>query len=246
VAGSVVVLVVVVVFNPNSLLPAVAPINHGILPSLDGNTRRRDRDHGGGIPPTVCGGTTNITGSSGRSGGGGGGSGGGGNSKWRTMQPLSPFSTLEALAKESTQKKEKAEKFYFYLRQQLLRKMNLDPIFSESIFGTIANKNKKRITAGTQCPCCQICLVRTSMLFYLQMPLQLLQLQLNCHFYCGCWYYHCHRCCVVVYFKIFTVASIAFANTTAIVTTVVVIIGHLSSLLAAITIVVKIDVSHQC
>jgi hypothetical protein len=47
------------------------------------------------------------------------------------------------------QKKEKAEKFYFYLRQQLLRKTSLDPIFSESRFGTIANKNKKRITAGT-------------------------------------------------------------------------------------------------
>jgi hypothetical protein len=61
------------------------------------------------------------------------------------MQSLSPFSSLEALAKESTQKKEKAEKFYFYLRQQLLRKTNLDPIFSESRFGTIANKNKKEL-----------------------------------------------------------------------------------------------------
>jgi hypothetical protein len=61
------------------------------------------------------------------------------------MRPLSPFSSLEALAKESTQKKEKAEKFNFYLRQQLLRKTNLDPIFSESRFGMIANKNKKKI-----------------------------------------------------------------------------------------------------
>jgi hypothetical protein len=33
-----------------------------------------------------------------------------------------------------------AEKFYFYLQQQLLRKKNLDPIFSESRFGTIAHK----------------------------------------------------------------------------------------------------------
>ena len=33
------------------------------------------------------------------------------NSKRRTMQPLSPFSSLEALAKKSNQKKEKAEKF---------------------------------------------------------------------------------------------------------------------------------------
>jgi hypothetical protein len=33
---------------------------------------------------------------------------------------------------------------------QLLRKTNLDPIFSKSRSGTIAHKNKKRITAGTQ------------------------------------------------------------------------------------------------
>jgi hypothetical protein len=50
---------------------------------------------------------------------------------------------------ESSQKKEKAEKAYFYLRQQLLRKTNLDPIFSKSRFGTIAHKSQKRITAGT-------------------------------------------------------------------------------------------------
>jgi hypothetical protein len=51
---------------------------------------------------------------------------------------------------ESDQKKEKAEKLYFYLWQQLLRKTNLDPILSESRFGMIAHKSKKRITAGTQ------------------------------------------------------------------------------------------------
>jgi hypothetical protein len=45
---------------------------------------------------------------------------------------------------ESSQKKEKAEKFYFYLRQQLLRKTNLDPIFSESRFRTIAHKKQKK------------------------------------------------------------------------------------------------------
>jgi hypothetical protein len=84
------------------------------------------------------------------------------------------------------------------------------------------------------------------MLFYLQMPLQLLQLQQSCCFYCGHWYYHCHHCCVEVYFKIFTVASIAFANTTTIVTTAIAIVGPLLLLLAAITIVMKIDVSHQC
>jgi hypothetical protein len=78
------------------------------------------------------------------------------------------------------------------------------------------------------------------------MPLRLLQLQLSCHFYCRCCYYDCHCRCVEVYFKIFTVASITFANTTAIVTTVVAIIGPLLSLLAIITIVVKIDVSQQC
>jgi hypothetical protein len=108
-----VVLVVVVVFDATSLLPAVAPVDHGILPHLDGNTRRRDGDHGGGIPRTACGGTANVGGSS--------GCGGGGDSKRRTMRPLSPFSSLEALAKESIQKKEKADKdkFYFYLEEPL-------------------------------------------------------------------------------------------------------------------------------
>jgi hypothetical protein len=142
----VVVLVIGIIFDATSLLPAVSPINHGILPPLDGNTRQRDGDHRGGIPPTACGSTANFGGSSGRSGGGG--RGGGGDSKWRMMRPLSPFFSLEALAKESTQKKEKTEKIYFYLRQQLLRKTNLDPIFSESRFGTITNK--KKITAGTR------------------------------------------------------------------------------------------------
>jgi hypothetical protein len=52
---------------------------------------------------------------------------------------------------------------------------------------------------------------------------------------------------VEVYFKIFTVASIAFVNTTAnVATTIVAIIRPPSWLLAAITIVVKIDLSQQC
>jgi hypothetical protein len=143
----VVVLIVVIVFNATSLLPTVAPANHGIPPPLNGNTRRCDGDHGVGIPLMACGGTANVSSSSGCSGSSrssGRGRGGGGDSKWRTMQPLSPFSNLEAFAKESIQKKEKAEKFYFYLQQQLLIKMNLDPIFSKSRFGTIANKNKKK------------------------------------------------------------------------------------------------------
>ncbi len=99
------VLVIVIIFDTTSLLPAVAPVNNGILPPLNGNTRWRDRDHRGGIPPTACGGTTNV-----RGGHGGGGSG---NSKQRMMQPSSPFSSLEAFAKESTQKKETAEKSIF-------------------------------------------------------------------------------------------------------------------------------------
>jgi hypothetical protein len=105
-----VVLVVVVVFDATSLLLAMAPVNHGILPPLNDNTRRSDGDHGGGIPPTACGGTANVGGSSGRGGGGGGsghGRSGGGDSKRRTMRPLPPFSSLEALAKESIQKEEK-------------------------------------------------------------------------------------------------------------------------------------------
>jgi hypothetical protein len=57
------------------------------------------------------------------------------------------------LTEESSQKKEKAEKVYFYLRQQLLRKTNLDPIFSESRFGTIAHKNKNELQqASTATP----------------------------------------------------------------------------------------------
>jgi hypothetical protein len=51
---------------------------------------------------------------------------------------------------------------------------------------------------------------------------------------------------VEVHFKIFTVASIAFANTTAIISIVAAIVGPPSSLLAAITIVVKTEVCYQC
>jgi hypothetical protein len=71
------------------------------------------------------------------------------------LQPLSLLPSLcdcyhpSTLTEESNQKKEKAEKVYFSMAQ-LLRKTNLDPIFSKSRSGTIAHKNKKRITAGTQ------------------------------------------------------------------------------------------------
>jgi hypothetical protein len=43
----------------------------------------------------------------------------------------------------------KGRKSLFLFTAQLLRKTNLDPVFSESRSGTIAHKNKKRITAGT-------------------------------------------------------------------------------------------------
>jgi hypothetical protein len=71
------------------------------------------------------------------------------------LQPLSSLQLLRdcyrpsTLTEESSQKKEKAEKVYFYLQQQLLRKTNLDLIFSKSRFGMIAHKNKERIMAGT-------------------------------------------------------------------------------------------------
>jgi hypothetical protein len=77
-----------------------------------------------------------------------------------------------------------------------------------------------------------------------------MQLLQSCRFYCGHCYCHCHRCWVEVYFKIIPVASTASANTTAIVTTGIAIVGPSLSLLAAVTIVwqtiaVKIDVSRQ-
>jgi hypothetical protein len=48
------------------------------------------------------------------------------------------------LTEESNQKKKKAEKVYFYLRHNKLKKENLDQVFSKSRSGTIAHKNKKR------------------------------------------------------------------------------------------------------
>jgi hypothetical protein len=57
---------------------------------------------------------------------------------------------LSTLTEESDQKKKKAEKVYFYLLHNKLKKTNLDRVFSESRSGTIAHKNKKKITAVTQ------------------------------------------------------------------------------------------------
>jgi hypothetical protein len=42
-----------------------------------------------------------------------------------------------------------SEKFYFYLRHKKMKQANLDQIFSESKFWTIAYKNQKWITAAT-------------------------------------------------------------------------------------------------
>jgi hypothetical protein len=46
-------------------------------------------------------------------------------------------------------RRKKRQKKSIFIYAQILRKTNLDPIFSESRSGTIAHKNKKRITAGT-------------------------------------------------------------------------------------------------
>jgi len=56
-----------------------------------------------------------------------------------------------ALAEESIQKKRKGRKSQFLFTAQLSRKTNLAEIFSESRSGTMAHKNKKRITAVTHC-----------------------------------------------------------------------------------------------
>jgi hypothetical protein len=54
---------------------------------------------------------------------------------------------------ESDQKKKKAEKVYFYLQHNKLKKTNLDQVFSESRSGTIAHKNKKELQQSpNNCP----------------------------------------------------------------------------------------------
>jgi hypothetical protein len=47
-------------------------------------------------------------------------------------------------------RKKKRQKKSILIYDTTLKKMNLDPIFSESRSGMIAHKNKKRILAGTQ------------------------------------------------------------------------------------------------
>jgi hypothetical protein len=61
----------------------------------------------------------------------------------------SPFSSLTCGGIHSEKKKRQKSQFLF--TAQLLRKTNLAEIFSEARSGTIAHKNKKRITAVTQC-----------------------------------------------------------------------------------------------
>jgi hypothetical protein len=71
------------------------------------------------------------------------------------LQPPSSLPSLcdchrpSTLTEESDQKKKKAEKVYFYFWHNKLKKANLDQVFSKSRSGTIAHKNKKRITAVT-------------------------------------------------------------------------------------------------
>jgi hypothetical protein len=59
----------------------------------------------------------------------------------------SPFSSLACGGIHS--EKRKGRKSQFLFTAQLLRKTNLAEIFSEARSGTIAHKNKKRITAVT-------------------------------------------------------------------------------------------------
>jgi hypothetical protein len=59
---------------------------------------------------------------------------------------LPPIHTCGGIRSEER----KGGKSLFLFTAQLLRKTNLDPIFSESRSGTIAHKNQKRITSDTQ------------------------------------------------------------------------------------------------
>jgi hypothetical protein len=52
---------------------------------------------------------------------------------------------MATLTKESVQKKKKAEKVYFYLWHNKLKKANLDQVFCESRSGMIAHKTKKEL-----------------------------------------------------------------------------------------------------
>jgi hypothetical protein len=60
----------------------------------------------------------------------------------------SPFSSLTCRGIHSDKRKGRKSQFLF--TAQLLRKTNLAEIFSKARSGTIAHKNKKRITAVTQ------------------------------------------------------------------------------------------------
>jgi hypothetical protein len=72
---------------------------------------------------------------------------------WRSdIPPLFPVGAGDTCGGIPTDKR-KGRKSLFLFTAQLLRKTNLAEIFSEARSGTIAHKNKKRITAGTQyCP----------------------------------------------------------------------------------------------
>jgi len=68
----------------------------------------------------------------------------------RNLPKFSSTSLEALLVEESIQKKRKGRKSQILFTAQLLRKTNLAKIFSEAGSGTIAHKNKKRITAVTQ------------------------------------------------------------------------------------------------
>jgi hypothetical protein len=59
-----------------------------------------------------------------------------------------PFPVWKHMRRNPYRKKDRNSQFLF--TAQLLRKTNLAEIFSEARSGTIAHKNKKRITAVTQ------------------------------------------------------------------------------------------------
>jgi len=67
----------------------------------------------------------------------------------RRRQSLLFGRSTSSHTEESIWNKVKAEKVYFYIYGTTFRKTNLAEIFSEARSGTIAHKNKKRITAGT-------------------------------------------------------------------------------------------------
>jgi hypothetical protein len=95
---------------------------------------------GGGIGSGDVGGRGSASGDVSGSGRGGGG---GKDSKWRTMRPSLPFSRVWKHLRRNPSRKRKGRKSKFLFTAQLLRKTNLENIFSDSRSVRIAHKNKK-------------------------------------------------------------------------------------------------------